>query len=179
MKKLSYFALMALLSTNLVAMAQTAPPSLPSFTLPTTTAPPSTPTQQNNQQQQQTTQQQTTQQQTTQQPQSTSTGSTPTGSTSFDLGDLDDFGSGSSSGTQGSGSFAAPINFGAYPQQQQQSYQAAPTFSGSMLQGNALGARGYTATAAPRQVAQTGPGALAALIPVAGYTLMTFRRREQ
>ena len=185
MKKLSYFALMALLSTNLVAMAQTAPPSLPSFTLPTTTAPPSTPTQQNNQQQQQqqttqqqTTQQQTTQQQTTQQPQSTSTGSTPTGSTSFDLGDLDDFGSGSSSGTQGSGSFAAPINFGAYPQQQQ-SYQAAPTFSGSMLQGNALGARGYTATAAPRQVAQTGPGALAALIPVAGYTLMTFRRREQ
>ena len=48
-----------------------------------------------------------------------------------------------------------------------------------MLQGNALGARGYTATAAPRQVAQTGPGALAALIPVAGYTLMTFRRREQ
>ena len=177
MKKLSYFALMALLSTNLVAMAQTAPPSLPSFTLPTTTAPPSTPTQQNNQQQQQTTQQQTTQQ-TTQQPQSTSTGSTPTGSTSFDLGDLDDFGSGSSSGTQGSGSFAAPINFGAYPQQQQ-SYQASPTFSGSMLQGNALGARGYTATAAPNQVAQTGPGALAALIPVMGYTLMTFRRREQ
>ena len=176
MKKLSYFALMALLSTNLVAMAQTAPPSLPSFTLPTTTAPPSTPTQQQTTQQQ-TTQQQTTQQQTTQQPQSTSTGSTPTGSTSFDLGDLDDFGSGSSSGTQGSGSFAAPINFGAYPQQQ--SYQSSPTFSGSMLQGNALGARSYTATAAPRQVAQTGPGALAALIPVAGYTLMTFRRREQ
>ena len=177
MKKLSYFALMALLSTNLVAMAQTAPPSLPSFTLPTTTAPPSTPTQQNNQQQQQNNQQQNNQQQQTNQPAS-NTGSTPTGSTSFDLGDLDDFGSGSSSSTQGSGSFAAPINFGAYPQQQQ-SYQAAPTFSGSMLQGNALGARGYTATAAPRQVAQTGPGALAALIPVAGYTLMTFRRREQ
>lgn len=176
MKKLSYFALMALLSTNLVAMAQTAPPSLPSFTLPTTTAPPSTPTQPTTTTNPAPTT--TTTPATTTQPQSTSTGSTPTGSTSFDLGDLDDFGSGSSSGTQGSGSFAAPINFGAYPQQQQ-SYQAAPTFSGSMLQGNALGARGYTATAAPRQVAQTGPGALAALIPVAGYTLMTFRRREQ
>ena len=173
MKKLSYFALMALLSTNLVAMAQEAPPSLPSFTLPTTTAPPPAPTTTTNPAPTTTTTPtSTTQPQSTQQPQST-----PTGSTSFDLGDLDDFGSGSSSGTQGSGSFAAPINFGAYPQQQ--SYQSSPTFSGSMLQGNALGARGYTATAAPRQVAQTGPGALAALIPVAGYTLMTFRRREQ
>ena len=171
MKKLSYFALMALLSTNLVAMAQTAPPSLPSFTLPTTTAPPPAPTTTTNPAPTTTTTPtSTTQQQTTQQPQSTSTGSTPTGSTSFDLGDLDDFGSGSNSGTQGSGSFAAPINFGAYPQQQ--SYQSSPTFSGSMLQGNALGARSYTATAAPRQVAQTGPGALAALIPVS-YTHLT------
>lgn len=172
MKKLSYLALMALLSTNLVAFAQNAPPALPSFTLPTTTAPPSAPAQPTNNQQQQ----QNTQQQQTNQPAS-NTGSTPTGSTSFDLGDLDDFGSGSGSSTQGSGSFTAPVNFGAYPQQQ--GYQAAPSFSGSMLQGNALGARGYTATAVPNQVAQTGPGALAALIPVAGYTLMTFRRKEE
>ena len=53
MKKLSYLALMALLSTNLVAFAQNAPPALPSFTLPTTTAPPSAPTQPTNNQQQQ------------------------------------------------------------------------------------------------------------------------------
>jgi len=170
MKKLSYLALMALLSTNLVAMAQTAPPSLPSFTLPTTTAPPAAPTQN-------TTPTTNTTPTSTNTPSSTATPQA-TGSTSFDLGGLDDFGSTSNTSTQNSGAFAAPINFGAYPAQQ--SYQGTPTFSGSMMQTNALGSRTYTtAAAAPNRVATTGPGALAALIPVAGYTLMTFRRKEE
>lgn len=60
-----------------------------------------------------------------------------------------------------------------------QQFAPAPT----MLQGNLLPAiqpiaQTYVPAPQPPRVAQTGPGALAALIPVAGYTLFTFRRKD-
>ncbi len=93
-------------------------------------------------------------------------------SNSFDLGGLNDF------------------NEGAAQQQQQVSPVIFAPASGqiqpidtSMFQGNLLPAiqpiaQTYAPAPQPPRVAQTGPGALAALIPVAGYTLFTFRRKD-
>ena len=93
-------------------------------------------------------------------------------SNSFDLGGLNDF------------------NEGAAQQQQQVSPVIFAPASGqiqpidtSMFQGNLLPAlqpiaQTYMPAPQPPRVAQTGPGALAALIPVAGYTLFTLRRKD-
>ena len=162
MKKLNILILTLLMSLNSLAFAQDAndgPPDSINDLLENIfdqEAPAQPDAQPNNQQQQQQAA-----------PNTQQTGQ----SNSFDLGGLNNFNQGSGQQQQVSPVIFAPAS------QQIQPITPAPS---TMLQGNLLPALQPMAQTyqAPPQVAQTGPGALAALIPVAGYSLFAFRRRD-
>ena len=165
MKKLNVLILTLMLSVNSLAFAQDAgdPPAGPFEFLENVfnEQPPEQPGANANQQQAAPGGQQTTQ-----------TGQ----SNSFDLGGLDNFNQGSGQQNQQQ---VSPVIFAPASAPIQQ-FAPAPT---NMLQGNLLPAiqpiaQTYTPAPQPPMVAQTGPGALAALIPVAGYSLFTFRRKD-
>jgi len=165
MKKLNILILTLLMSLNSLAFAQDAndgPPDSINDLLENIfdqEAPAQPDAQPNNQQQQQQQQDGSSTQQTGQ-------------SNSFDLGGLNNFNQGSGQQQQQ----VSPVIF-APASQQIQPITPAPS---TMLQGNLLPALQPMAQTyqAPPQVAQTGPGALAALIPVAGYSLFAFRRKD-
>lgn len=167
MKKLNILILSLMLSVNSLAFAQDAdgPPAGPLEFLENVfnEQPPEQPDANANQQQQAA----PAGQQTTQTGQSNS----------FDLGGLDNFNQ--ASGQQQAPQQVSPVIFAPASAPVQQ-FAPAPT---TMLQGNLLPAiqpiaQTYAPAPQPPMVAQTGPGALAALIPVAGYTLFTFRRKD-
>ena len=164
MKKLNVLILTLLMSLNSLAFAQDANDGPPGGIddLLQNIFDQQAPAQPNAQQQQQQQQQQAA-------PNTQQTGQ----SNSFDLGGLNNFNQGSGQQQQQQ---VSPVIF-APASQQIQPITPAPS---TMLQGNLLPALQPMAQTyqAPPQVAQTGPGALAALIPVAGYSLFAFRRKD-
>ena len=176
MKKLNVLILTLLMSLNSLAFAQDANDGPPGDEIQELLqnifdqqAPAQPNAQQNNQQQQQQQQQQQAA------PNTQQTGQ----SNSFDLGDLDNFNEGT--GQQQQQQQISPVIFAPASQQIQPITPAPSTMlQGNMLQGNLLPALQPMAQTyqAPPQIAHTGPGALAALIPVAGYSLFAFRRKD-